>query len=119
MSTYFRAIPDELLESARLEGATVHQTFMRLMLPLARPALATLIIFNFLWAWNEFIFAFLLIQSDSSKTLMVGVLQLQGRFGLDPNALLAGLFISTLPVIGVYLMFQKQLVRAIAAGIGK
>jgi ABC-type glycerol-3-phosphate transport system permease component len=119
MTAYFRNVPDELVEAARLDGASVHGVFWRVMVPLARPALATLVIFNFLWAWNEFIFALLLVPSDSTKTLTVGVLQLQGRFNLDPTALMAGLLISTLPVIGVYLIFQRHLVRAVAAGIGR
>lgn len=119
MTAYFRGIPDEMVEAARLDGASVHGVFWRVMLPLARPALATLVIFNFLWAWNEFIFALLLLPSDGVKTLTVGVLQLQGRFNLDPTALMAGLFLSTLPVIGIYLIFQRHLVRAVAAGIGR
>jgi ABC-type glycerol-3-phosphate transport system permease component len=116
MTTYFRQLPDELLEAARIEGASVHQIFRRVMVPLARPALAMLCIFNFLWAWNEFVFALLLLQSDSSKTLTVGVLQLQGRFNTDYPALMAGLVLASLPVIGVYLVFQRHLVRAVAAG---
>ena len=119
MTAYFRGVPDEIVDAARLDGAGPHGVFLRVMLPLARPALATLVIFNFLWAWNEFIFALLLLPSEDTKTLTVGVLQLQGRFNLDPTALMAGLFISTLPVIGVYLIFQRHLVRAVAAGIGR
>ena len=64
----------------------------------------------------EFVFALLLLQRDSVKTLTVGVMQMQGRFFNDFPALLAGLLIATLPVIGVYLLFQRYLVRAIAAG---
>jgi ABC-type glycerol-3-phosphate transport system permease component len=116
MTTFFRQLPDELIEAANVEGATVHQVFARVMLPMARPALAMLFIFNFLWAWNEFVFALLLLQSDSSKTLTVGVLQLQGRFNTDYPALMAGLLLASLPVIGVYLVFQRHLVRAVAAG---
>jgi len=119
MTAYFRSLPDELLEAARIDGAGVHQIFGRILVPLARPALATLCIFNFLWAWNEFVFALLLLQSDSVKTLTVGVLALQGRFTTDYPALMAGLLITSLPVIGVYLVFQRHLVRAIAAGAVK
>jgi ABC-type glycerol-3-phosphate transport system permease component len=116
MTTFFRQLPDELIEAANVEGATVHQVFARVMLPMARPALAMLCIFNFLWAWNEFVFALLLLQSDSSKTLTVGILQLQGRFNTDYPALMAGLLLASLPVIGVYLVFQRHLVRAVTAG---
>ena len=119
MTAYFRSLPDELLEAARIDGASVPQTFALVMVPLARPALATLAIFNFLWAWNEFMFALFILTSTSTKPLTVAVQQLQGRFDQDPTALMAGLCIATLPVIGVYLIFQRHLVRAITAGVGK
>jgi len=119
MTAYFRSLPDELLEAARIDGATIPETFAFVMVPLARPALATLAIFNFLWAWNEFMFALFILTSTSTKPLTVAVQQLQGRFDQDPTALMAGLCIATLPVIGVYLIFQRHLVRAITAGVGK
>ena len=116
---YALSIPDELLEAARIDGAGLHRSFLQIMVPLARPALATLCIFNFLWAWNEFLYALLLLTSDNVKTLTVGVLQLQGRFTTDYPALMAGLLITSLPVVGVYLLFQRHLVRAIVAGAVK
>lgn len=119
MTAYFRSVPDELIEAARIDGAGIHRTFLRILLPLARPALATLIIFNVLWAWNEFLFALLMLQSDGVKTLTVGVLQLQGRFTADYPALMAGLLITSLPVIAAYLVFQRHLVRGIVAGAVK
>jgi ABC-type glycerol-3-phosphate transport system permease component len=119
MTAFFRSLPDELLEAARIDGAGIHRSFLLIMAPLARPALATLAIFNFLWAWNEFLYALLLLTSDNVKTLTVGVLQLQGRFTTDYPALMAGLLITSLPVVGVYLIFQRHLVRAIVAGAVK
>jgi ABC-type glycerol-3-phosphate transport system permease component len=119
MAAFFRSLPDELLEAARIDGAGIHRSFLQIMVPLARPALATLCIFNFLWAWNEFLYALLLLTSDNVKTLTVGVLQLQGRFTTDYPALMAGLLITSLPVVGVYLLFQRHLVRAIVAGAVK
>ena len=119
MTAFFRSVPDELIEAARVDGAGLHRIFLRIMVPLAKPAMATLIIFNVLWAWNEFLFALLMLQSDSVKTLTVGVLQLQGRFTTDYPALMAGLLITSLPVIGAYLIFQRHLVRGIVAGAVK
>ena len=119
MTAFFRSVPDELIEAARMDGAGIHRIFFRVMVPLARPPLATLVIFNVLWAWNEFLFALLMLQSDSVKTLTVGVLQLQGRFTTDYPALMAGLLITSLPVIGAYLVFQRHLVRGIVAGAVK
>lgn len=116
MTAFFRAIPGELLEAARVDGASVHTAFRRVVLPLARPALATLVIFNALYAWNEFVFALLLLQHDDVRTVTVGVLQVQGRFFYDYPGLMASLLIVSLPVIGVYILFQRYLVEAISAG---
>jgi ABC-type glycerol-3-phosphate transport system permease component len=119
MTAFFRSLPDELLEAARLDGASIHRIFTRVLLPLAKPALATLVIFNVLWAWNEFLFALILLQTDNVKTLTVGVSQLQSRFVTDYPALMAGLLITSLPVIGAYVIFQRHLVRGIIAGAAK
>lgn len=116
MTAFFRSVPSELVEAARIDGASVHTIFRRLMLPLSVPALATLVIFNALYVWNEFVFALLLLHSDSVRTLTVGVNQLVGRFFFDYPALLAGMLITTLPMVAVYLIFQSYLVRAISAG---
>jgi len=119
MTAFFRSLPDELIEAARMDGAGIHRTFQMVLLPLALPALATLAIFNVLWAWNEFLFALLMLQTDNVKTLTVGVLELQGRFVSDYPALMAGLLITSLPVIAAYLVFQRHLVRGIVAGTAK
>ena len=116
MTAFFRAVPDELMEAARVDGASIHSIFRRILVPLSIPAIATLVIFNALYIWNEFVFALLLLHDDSVRTLTVGVMQLQGKFFFDYPALMAGLLITSIPVIGVYLIFQRYLVRAIAAG---
>ena len=119
MSTFFRSLPDELVEAARMDGAQVHATFFHVLLPLAKPALATVCIFNFLFVWNEFIFALLLLQSDSVKTATVGVLGLQGRFTINDPMIMAGLVLTSVPVIAIYLFFQKYLVKGIVTGAVK
>lgn len=116
MSSYLSGVSGEFVEAARMDGASTHRVFLEVIVPLARPALATLAVFNFLFAWNEFVFALLLLQSDSVKTVTVGVLQLQGRYSVNYPQLAAGLLIASLPVVGVYLFFQRYLVRAIVAG---
>lgn len=119
MASYLKGLPEEVMEAARMDGASVHSTFLRVIIPMARPALSTLAVFNFLFAWNEFVFALLLLQTDNVKTATVGVLQLQGRFYVNYPVLVAGLLLTSLPVIGVYLFFQRYLVRAIVAGAVK
>ena len=97
MTAFFRAIPDELSEAARVDGAGVHRSSLRIMLPLSVPALATLVIFNTLYMWNEFVFALLLLHDDCVRTLTVGVVQMQGKFFFDYPALLAGMLITSIP----------------------
>jgi ABC-type glycerol-3-phosphate transport system permease component len=116
MASYLRGVSGDFIEAARMDGAGVHSIFIEVVLPLSRPPLATLAIFNFLFAWNEFIFALLLLQSDHVKTATVGVLQLQGRYSTTYPTLVAGLLIVSLPVIAIYVFFQRYLVRAIVAG---
>ena len=116
MTAFFRAIPGELVEAARVDGASVHRIFVQITLPLSIPAIATLVIFNALYVWNEFVFALLLLHDDSVRTLTVGVNQLVGKFFFDYPALLAGMLITSIPMVVVYLVFQKYLIRAISAG---
>jgi ABC-type glycerol-3-phosphate transport system permease component len=116
MTAFFRSVPSELLEAARVDGASVNTIFVRIMLPLSIPAIATLVIFNALYVWNEFVFALLLLHDDSVRTLTVGVNQLVGKFFFDYPALLAGMLITSLPMVIVYVVFQRYLVRAISAG---
>jgi ABC-type glycerol-3-phosphate transport system permease component len=116
MTAFFRSVPGELLEAARVDGASVHRIFGQILLPLSIPAIATIVIFNALYVWNEFVFALLLLHDDSVRTLTVGVNQLVGKFFFDYPALLAGMLITSLPMVAVYLIFQKFLVRAISAG---
>src|SRR5258707_14307191 len=107
MTAFFKSVPDELIEAARIDGAGIHRTFQRILLPLAKPAIATLVIFNVLWAWSEFLFALLLLQNDNVKTLTDGVLHVQGRFTADYPALIAGLLITSLPGIGADLIVHR------------
>jgi ABC-type glycerol-3-phosphate transport system permease component len=116
MTAFFRALPDDLIEAARLDGASPHQVFLRVLVPMAKPALGTLAIFNILYAWNEFIFALLLLSPNNVKTLTVGVLQLQGRYTTDYPVIMAGLLVASIPVVVAYLFFQKFLVRGIVSG---
>lgn len=119
MTAFYRSLPDDLVEAARMDGANTLEVFFRVMLPLGMPALATLIIFNALGVWNEFIFALLLLPSSAVKTLTVGVLQLQGQYFTDHPMLMAGLLFTALPMICAYVFFQKYLIRAVVAGAVK
>jgi len=119
LRNFFAAIPDDVLESARLDGAGPLMTFWRVVLPLSGPALLTAGIVNFVFAWNELLIALVFLQSEGSRTLVVGLTVFRSRLSLDVPVLMAGLTIATVPVLLVYLFGQRYLVRGLLSGSGR
>lgn len=113
---YILTIPDELLDAARLDGAGEWQLFRRIILPLARPALAVVTIFSVIWRWNDFLWPLIIVQSDDLLTLQVALARFQGELVISWNYVLAMTVVSMLPVVVVFLLMQKQLVSGIASG---
>lgn len=111
----FTAIPVELEEAARIDGCGRIGVFFRIVIPLAKPALATLCIFSFLFAWNDFLWPLLVTNTDSHRTIQIGLSAFVGRYGTSWNYLMAGTITATLPSILMFLLFQRALVRGIAA----
>jgi multiple sugar transport system permease protein len=118
MTSYLKGVPRELVEAAQVDGANHLQILLRVMLPVARPALITLGIFNFLWMWNELLFALLILQEDS-RTLIVRVATLQGEYTAHIPHISAALFLAALPVLTVFLIFQTQLQKGMTLGAVK
>jgi raffinose/stachyose/melibiose transport system permease protein len=114
---YMRSLPVAVIEAAVLDGASVPLLLTRMVLPLSIPAIGTACIFTFIFCWNEFIYAFVLLQDNSVRTLPAGLAGLQGRFFTDFPVLLAATMLSVLPVIALYVFFQRFLVRGIAVGV--
>jgi raffinose/stachyose/melibiose transport system permease protein len=119
MTGFFRTIPQELIEAAASEGAGPFTVFRRIVLPLSGAASFTLIVVQAIWVWNELLIALVFLQSESSRTLMAGLTQFQGRFVTNQPLVLAGALISILPVVVLYLSGQRFFVRGLTAGIGK
>lgn len=117
--TFFRAIPTPLLEAARVEGASDLYVFRRVVLPLSRAPLLTLVVVNGLWAWNELLLAVVLLQDNTKQTLMVGLVGFQSRQDLNVPVVLAGLSVATIPLIALYLFSQRSFVRGLTAGAVK
>lgn len=116
MRGFFRTIPSELLEAARIDGASELHIFLRIMLPLSVPALATLFIIDALATWNELLIALVLISSDEWRTVPVGLLHFQGEFSSQYTQMMAGVVIAMLPILVLYIVFQRYLVSGITAG---
>ncbi len=119
LSSFFRQLPKELSEAARIDGAGEFTIFGRIMLPLVRPALATVIVFQFVPLWNDFFFPLVLLRSTSKWTLPVGMTRFFGEFQADWSTLFAGLIITTLPLIILFLLATKQIIAGLTAGINK
>lgn len=117
--SFYRSIPNEIIESAKIDGASIWKTFMRIMIPLGKPVLVTLGILNFLGLWNDFLTALLVMQSDNKRTLMVGIYSMKGQFGTQFPLMSAALMIATIPVFIVFLIFQDKVVNGITIGAVK
>ncbi len=109
-------LPRDLDESAIIDGCTSWGVFGRIIVPLITPALATVGIFTALGAWNEFLLALIFIESESLKTLPLGLLAFYGYHKVEYHYLLCGLTITTIPMIAIYLIFQRQIVEGLTAG---
>ena len=117
LTAYFRSIPSDYEEAAALDGASRLTTMTRVMLPMARPAVTVVILFNFLAYWNDFIISLTLMPGDS-KTLQVGLLNLftAQKAAADYGRLYAGMVIVIVPVLLVYAFIQRRLIEGMAAG---
>jgi len=111
---YMSTLPDELLEAARVDGASPWRTFRSIVLPLCRPLVAVLVIFTFMWRWNEFAWPLIVLREAQSYTLPVGLLFLKGQFGRDYGGLMAMSLLSVLPMLAVFALFQRLFVEGMA-----
>ncbi|MGY3717652.1 carbohydrate ABC transporter permease [Sutcliffiella cohnii] len=116
---FFKALPDELAQAARVEGANSFQIYYKVMLPLARPALATVAIFNFLSLWNDFFFPFILLRDPHLYTIPVGISRFFGEYSTDWSSLFAGLSLSIIPIVVVFFLLSKQFIEGLTAGAVK
>ena len=113
---FFLTIPRDLSDAARIDGASDLRTYSRVALPLLRPGLATVAIFSALAAWNEFLLALLYIQDDDLKTIPTGLLAFSSRYQTDYSMLFSALAMVTIPMIVIYIVFNRHIVDGITAG---
>ena len=116
---YFDTIPRELEEAAIMDGASPHQVFLRVVLPLARPALAVTALFSFMTAWNEFILAATLLNDTTRFTLPVALQRFVGEYKTEWGHFAAGALIVSAPVMALFFALQKYIVGGLTAGAVK
>jgi len=119
MRQFLRSIPDELLESARVDGASEWRILRSIVFPLATPGMATLAIFSFVGAWNDFLWPLIVTSSDSMRTLPVGLALLARRNTVNWGDTMAGTVLVALPMILVFLVLQRRFIEGLTAGAVK
>jgi len=119
LSVFFRNLPRELEDAARIDGCTETQTFWRIMLPLVRPGLATVVIVNVVPWWNDFFFPLLFIQTDTWKTIPLGMQIFFGQHLVNWSLVFSGMVLASLPLLVIYLLMSRQFIAGLTAGAVK
>ncbi|MCI7737785.1 MAG: carbohydrate ABC transporter permease [Lachnospiraceae bacterium] len=119
MKQHISALPDEILEAARMDGANEFYIFHRIVLPMSKNGISSIAIFQFLWTWEDFLWPYLVINSEEKQLLAVGLKMFNGQYSTDYGALFAATAISIIPVLLIYLFFQKQFIAGIASSAVK
>lgn len=111
---FFLSVPDELMEASRIDGASEFQIMGRVMMPIAKPIISVLVIFNFMWRWNDYMWPLIVIRSPELYTVQLALKAFGGEYSIDWNGLLAMSVITMIPVLIIFLIFQKQFIQGIA-----
>jgi raffinose/stachyose/melibiose transport system permease protein len=119
LTEFMRQIPNDLKEAARCDGVNEYRIFMWVVLPLTRPAIATVAVFTMVPIWNDLWFPLILAPSEETQTITLGVQQFIGQYVTDWNAVLASLTLAIIPILGLYVLFSRQLIRGLTAGAVK
>ncbi|NRB17939.1 MAG: carbohydrate ABC transporter permease [Rhodobacteraceae bacterium] len=119
LSEFMRQVSDDLKNAGRIDGLSEYTIFFRLVLPLVRPAMATVAVFNMIPIWNDLWFPLILAPAEETKTLTLGSQVFIGQFVTDWNAVLSALSMAILPVMILYVIFSRQLIRGITSGAVK
>lgn len=119
MKQHVASLPNEILEAARIDGANEFYIFHKIIIPMSKNGISSIAIFQFLWAWEDFLWPYLVIDDSKKQLLSVGLKMFNGQYATDYGALFAATTISIIPVLAVYLFFQKQFIAGIAASAVK
>lgn len=110
---FFKDLPDSVIEAAKLDGFSTFQIYLRIVLPLMKPAIAALSLYTFVYTWNQFLWPLIVLQGESSFTLPVGIVTMQPTQVFQPGAEMAGTLLAAAPLFIVFLILQEHLVNAV------
>lgn len=119
LTGFMKNIPKEIEESARMDGAGIYRIFFKIIMPISKPGIATIATLSFLNAWNDFLYAQVLISNPALKTLTQGIANLKGQYATDYGLMSSGLVIAIIPVSLIYILFQEQVIKGMTAGAVK
>jgi ABC-type glycerol-3-phosphate transport system permease component len=119
MTTYFRRLPDDVIEASLIDGLGYGKIFFRIMLPLAVPAIVTVMVLQFIQIWDDLLVGLLFLQTPTQRPITVGLATIPAQHFLDVPMLMAGSLVSALPAVLVYLFFQRYLIRGLTMGMSK
>jgi raffinose/stachyose/melibiose transport system permease protein len=119
LTTFFRTLPQELFDAARIDGAKDFGILRHVVLPLSLPALLTLVVVNALFVWNDLLIAVIFLQDDAKRTLMAGISVFQGRYNNQIPLTMAGMVVASAPMLILYISFQRYFIRGLMAGAVK
>ncbi|MBK8048448.1 MAG: carbohydrate ABC transporter permease [Anaerolineales bacterium] len=119
LTSFIRTIPHELIDAAHVDGASEWRIYWSIVLPLLRPAIATVIIFNLIPIWNDLWFPLIFIRSEEQRTVILGVSMLFGQYQSNWTRILSALSLSAIPILILYILMSKQFIKGLTAGAVK
>jgi ABC-type glycerol-3-phosphate transport system permease component len=119
LESFFKRIPQDLFDAARIDGYSDFEIFWRIAFPIALPAVVTTAILNFILLWNEFLYAVVLVVDDAKRTMPIGIQKFMGDQFSDVGMIATGAMISVIPVIALYLLFSEKIIQGMTAGAVK
>ena len=119
MKQFSEGIPNEMLEAARIDGAGEIRTFVQIILPMVKPGIGALAIFTFITAWNDYFMQLIMLTKNTSLTISLGIANLQAEMATDFGLIMAGAAVAAIPILAVFLMFQKYFTQGITMGAVK
>lgn len=119
MKQFSETIPGEMLEAARMDGASEAKTFLRIVVPLVKPGIGALAIFTFINAWNDYFMQLIMLSSNSTLTIPLGIAKLQSENSTDYGLIMAGAALAAVPILTVFIIFQKYFTQGITMGAVK
>ncbi|MCY4145174.1 MAG: carbohydrate ABC transporter permease [Chloroflexi bacterium] len=116
MRQYIEAVPDELMDAARIDGASEFGIFHRIIIPLVRPALGVVAILTFVNTWNDFLWPLVVLHDDAKYLLSIGIGTMDGPYDVEIGAIMAASFLSTLPILIIFVLMQRQIIAGLTQG---